>query len=267
MPGFPFPGRVGPDLGEQLLDTMLTGQQVPSDAPEQAHVVAEMLASLAGPAGPGDLSGEEAARSAFARAASRATARMAARQPGRRAKGRLSVRLRAGLAVALLAMAAAIGGTAAAYAGVLPAPIQNLAHHAIGAPAARHSSAPAPNQRPAAYRLCTSYKHAQTRHNARALAAAARSLAGPAGGAGKIDTYCTAVTRSGAVPATPSRVHGKPRPAKASGKPADHGKQKAGKAKRHAKPKASPAGPGNGPNAHPPGNAQRPPGDQPNPSW
>jgi len=57
-------------LDESVLDALLTGTSLPSDAPEQAHTVAEMLASLADPAVPGALAGEAAARRAFARAAS-----------------------------------------------------------------------------------------------------------------------------------------------------------------------------------------------------
>jgi hypothetical protein len=44
------------------------------------------------------------------------------------------------LAAVLAAVGVVLGGTAAAYAGALPAPVQELAHHVLGAPAARHSS-------------------------------------------------------------------------------------------------------------------------------
>ncbi|MGH3409373.1 MAG: hypothetical protein ACRDRJ_43805, partial [Streptosporangiaceae bacterium] len=66
MPKTPVPGQAGPELDEQLLDVILAGQHLPPGAPSQAHVVAEMLASLAGPADPGELTAEPAVRSAFA---------------------------------------------------------------------------------------------------------------------------------------------------------------------------------------------------------
>ena len=38
------------------------------------------------------------------------------------------------LGAALIAAAAGLGGAAAAYAGALPGPVQNIAHHMFGAP-------------------------------------------------------------------------------------------------------------------------------------
>jgi hypothetical protein len=135
LPGFCSPGRDGPDLDEHLLDALLAGQQPAPDAPGPAAAVAEMLASLAGPAPAGPLTGEDAARSAFGRAAARPLAVRA--RPGRRQPpgrpGRLTMKLAAGLA----AVAAGLSATAAAYEGALPGPVQDLAHIAIGAPAAR----------------------------------------------------------------------------------------------------------------------------------
>jgi len=140
MPEFSLSGRAGLELDDQLLDAILSGQLSP-EAPGQATVVAEMLASLADPVYSGHLAGEEAARSAFARAVSPAPGRHArharpepAAAPGRSPlswrPGRLTMRLAAGLAAATVGLS----GTVAAYAGALPAPVQNLAHFAIGAP-------------------------------------------------------------------------------------------------------------------------------------
>ncbi len=130
MTEFSLAGRDRPKLDERLLDTILTGQQLLPDAPGQATVVAEMLASLAGPVDSGPLTGEDAARTAFARAARQpGPARW---RPGRR-PGRLTMRLAAGLA----AIAAGTSAAAAAYAGALPGPVQDLAHVAIGAPSPR----------------------------------------------------------------------------------------------------------------------------------
>ena len=131
MTEFSLPRRDGQELDAQLLDTILTGQQLSPDAPGQAAVVAEMLASLAGPADSGQLTGQDAARSAFARAAARRPG-PARWRPGRR-PGRLTMRLAGGLA----AIAAGTSAAAAAYAGALPGPVQDLAHVAIGAPSPR----------------------------------------------------------------------------------------------------------------------------------
>lgn len=49
-----------------------------------------------------------------------------------------------GLAAALGVAAALLVGTAAAYTGVLPEPIQQVAHVTFGAPAPHHAGAPAP---------------------------------------------------------------------------------------------------------------------------
>jgi hypothetical protein len=143
MTGFPFPSRPGRELGEALLDALLNGQSLPQDAPEQACVVAEMLADLAGPAEPGELAGETAARSAIARCPSLAGVSLATDRPARRRRYWLPAP-RAGLTAALIV--AAVGGSAtAAYADALPGPIQNFAHHVIGAPPAHRADRPEPH--------------------------------------------------------------------------------------------------------------------------
>jgi hypothetical protein len=140
MPEFPFPRRPGGELDEPLLDALLNGQPLPPDAPEQVRVVADMLVSLAGPPSLGELAGEAAARSAFTRAASRAVVRRSARwRPSW-----LPARVSAGLAAGLAAAVVGLGGAAAAYAGELPGPIQDLAHHMLHALPARPASHPKP---------------------------------------------------------------------------------------------------------------------------
>ncbi len=95
-------------------------------------MVAEMLAELAGPAEPGELAGEAAARFSFASSASPVRASPASRPAWQRPW--LSAP-RAGVAAGLVAAAVGLGGgAAAAYAGALPGPIQDFAHHMIGAP-------------------------------------------------------------------------------------------------------------------------------------
>jgi hypothetical protein len=206
MHGHPYPGRAGSELDEPLLDALLDGQPLPPDAPEQAHVVAEMLASLAGSAGPGELTGEAAARTAYALAA--AAARPAAHRPARRRPSWLPVRVRAWLAAVLAAAVLGLGGAAAAYAGALPGPIQDLAHHVIGAPPADR----APSGRAAAYRLCREYEHAMAQDPASAKVDASQKLARAAGGMSKIEAYCAAAGWPGLGPAAHSASNPKPQP-------------------------------------------------------
>jgi hypothetical protein len=150
MPGFPFSRRPAPELDESLLDALLTGQSLPPDASGPAQVMADMLASLAEPGNSGALAGESAARLAFARAASPAGISPAVPRPA--SAGRRPARLTARLAAALVAVAVGLGGVAAAFADVLPARLQDLAHQTIGAPGAHR---PAPRLRSAPSMLCT----------------------------------------------------------------------------------------------------------------
>jgi hypothetical protein len=151
MPGFPFPGRPGGEHDEPLLDMIIARRVLPPDVPQPMHDLARMLAALAGPAEPGELAQEAAVRAAFSRAAGVSPA---ARRPGRRRRSwraRRSQgawrpwgpsRSRARLATAMVAAVAGLGGVLAAYTGVLPSPIQQLAHVTVAAPAppgpARH---------------------------------------------------------------------------------------------------------------------------------
>src|ERR1700736_4835204 len=170
MPGFPFPGRPGGEPDEPLLDMIIARRVLPPDAPQPMHDLARMLAALAGPAEPGELAGEAAARAAFSRAASPASISAAARRPGwrrRTTRSRRPARSRARLATALVVAVAGLGSVFAAYIDVLPGPIQQLAHVTVAAPppprakpppsatgrtaaatrpADRHSSQPVPRQ-------------------------------------------------------------------------------------------------------------------------
>ena len=155
MPGFPTPSRPGGEHDEPLLDMIFDGRVIPPDAPQEMHDLQQMLTALAGPAEPGELAGEAAARAAFIQlaspagvslGASRPPARQGTRRPAshrvpRRRRTRRAGR-RAGLAAALCAAAAVLAGTAAAYAGVLPEPVQQMAHATVGAPAPRHHGSP-----------------------------------------------------------------------------------------------------------------------------
>jgi hypothetical protein len=140
MPGFPFTGRPGSELDE-LLDMILNGQSLPPDAPGEIHDLAETLAGLDGPGEPDELAGEAAVvRFALARKVSPAgvsPARPARQKPPRRTVPR-STRVAAALVVAAIPLS----GTAAAYTGVLPGPVQDFAHHVIHAPPAHRPGHP-----------------------------------------------------------------------------------------------------------------------------
>jgi hypothetical protein len=214
IPEQPFPGWSGGEPDEPLLDGLLAGQPLPPEAPEQLHEVAELFARLTGPAAPGLLTGEAAARSAFARAAgSPVRASSIARAATRWRLPGPYFRLNARLAAALTAVAVGLGGGAAAYAGALPGPIQDFAHHLIGAPAARQ----APLDRQEGASLCSAYERAKAHRGSRARAAAFQKLDQAAGGAGKIDAYCAAAGRPGLAPPAPRARHPEPQPAKPNG--------------------------------------------------
>jgi len=148
MPGFYHPSRPSRELGEPLLDALLEGRSLPPDAPVELCVVAEMLADLAGPAEPGELAGEAAARLGLARTAHPAGISPAAHRSARRRRSWVSVPGAVRLGGALIAAAVGLGGAAAAYAGALPGPIQDFAHHLIGAPPAHRAAPPSPRPGP-----------------------------------------------------------------------------------------------------------------------
>lgn len=169
MPGFTLPGRLRRERDDYVLDMILDGRSLPPDAPRDLQDLAQLLACLADPAEPGSLAGEADARSAFARAVPPVSispapgkgvptdsmptdgvpadglatdgvpAAVAARVAAPRRSGPRRVRLAGVLAAVATVLASA---TAAAYADVLPGPVQEFAHRTIGAPPA--PAAPAP---------------------------------------------------------------------------------------------------------------------------
>ena len=159
MPGF-FPGRPGGEHDEPLLDMLLERRPIPPGAPRELHDLARVLAVAAGPAEPGDLAGEAAARAAFTRLPSPSGASHAAPRSARHRLTEWPARGRLPLAAALAVAATGLGSAAAAYAGALPSPIQHIAHEVIGAPPPQDapgrslvvgsSSAPAPSPQTAA---------------------------------------------------------------------------------------------------------------------
>jgi hypothetical protein len=151
MPGFTLPGWLGHNADEQLLDTILAGLPLPPSAPREYRLVAEQLADLARPIGPGVLPGETAALAEFSNSVSSGSLSSAARsaqgsaaqgsaaqgsaatsgaaaRASRRTGARPSELLagsRVRIAAALTVLGLGLGTTAAAYAGALPAPEQD----------------------------------------------------------------------------------------------------------------------------------------------
>jgi hypothetical protein len=141
MPRVPIPGQVGRDQDELLLDMILDGRPLPPGAAPRMRALAENLVGLAAPPGAGELPGEAAAMAAYLRSGSSAsTLTLAGGLPERQRRRRLSVG-RARLAAAIAAVTVALSGTAAAaYAGALPASVQDFAHRIIDAPAAHNAA-------------------------------------------------------------------------------------------------------------------------------
>jgi hypothetical protein len=252
MPTFPWPAHSDvPPVGDAAFDALLAGELLPGDAAGALRPVAEAVAALSGPPLASELAGEASALAVFRGAIARS------REPARAGRRRHPVparRLSARIAAAAAAAAVALSGAAAAaYADVLPAPAQNLAHDIIGAPRVRPAvpavpAAPTAAARHAAYGLCTAYAHLSTHGSAGQKAAVFRKLAAAAGGAANVPAYCAAAARPSATPAD-----------KAAGQPAGH---PGGKSASH------PAGngvshPGGRPTSHPGGKPTSHPAGEP----
>jgi hypothetical protein len=172
------------------------------------------------------------------------------------------------LSAKLAAVAALTAGAlaAAAYAGALPAPVQNFAHHAFGAPAAHRAGNPAPPKtppgpapaRPGARGLCQAY--AKGHGNARQKARAFRKLAAAAGGASQVTAYCAGLAHPAKTPPGQQAKHAAGKPSAASAHtPAAHSTHNPA-----TQPRSHPTHPGHTPGSHPshPGHhpARRPAG-------
>jgi len=127
----------------------------------------------------------------------------------------ISTLVGAKLGAALAAGAVSFGAVgAAAYTGVLPPGLQDMAHASIGAPAADQgetsdatkdaadatkSTAVGPDAKgPAAFGLCTAWAHVQTQGQVAGKSVAFRNLATAAGGTKGIAAYCARVPHPGA---------------------------------------------------------------------
>ena len=191
-----------PQIGDEALDALLAQDRGPG----------EDAAPLREAPSHGELTGLDPVLAEF---------RGAGGMPGgfHRSRPRRPALLRTLLTVKVAgAVAAAVlgGSVAAAYAGVLPAAVQKIAHNSIAAPAA--SAKPSPHQTHsagapvgpdpagrAAHGLCTAYSHAEAQGSAAQQAVAFRKLAATVGGGGgKVAAYCASAPRPGA------GAHGKP---------------------------------------------------------
>jgi hypothetical protein len=185
----------GGQAADADLDAILAGNDLPLDAdPALVSLAASLAAATDASALEQDVPRlvRDAYRDAFA----------TSNPPFDRESARRRPMLRSFLnakaaAVAVAAGGLSLGGLTAAYAGVLPDAAQNLAHHAIGAPAAQpHQPAGKPvgpdASGRAAYGLCTAWQHAPGNGKA-SNAPAFRNLITAAGGADQVDGYCAAV--------------------------------------------------------------------------
>jgi len=144
MARFPRSNRPSRERDEPVLDMILDRVPPPPETPPQMAALPPLLADLSGPAEPGELAMQAAVLSRFrSRVRPAGTAPPARRKPLRRLAPH-GPRLAAGLVVA----AVGLGGTAAAYAGALPGPLQDFAHRMIDAPAASDRSGVVPGHKP-----------------------------------------------------------------------------------------------------------------------
>ncbi len=144
MRSIPQPRRQeGAAVTDADLAALLAGT---ADAAPGLRPVADILAALTAEATSGELAGEDRVMAEFRRRAGAPEPRAArARTPG------LTSRLGTKVAAAAAGIAVVLAGAAtAAFANVLPAPIQRFAHETIGAPIPRAQQGTPNRRRPAA---------------------------------------------------------------------------------------------------------------------
>ncbi|MGE5131364.1 MAG: hypothetical protein ACM32E_00460 [Gemmatimonadota bacterium] len=275
MPNTPRPHRADVPAGpDEALDALLAGGLLTAGTGPGLQPVAELLAALTAPPEAGELAGHARALAEF-----RAT-RQAAAQPARAPAGQQDAapgghrrraarpRRRRSLlttraAAAVGALATVLGGVAtAAYAGVLPGPVQQFAHDVIGAPAPHAGAAPGAGQTPSgsassaqAASLCTAYTHGTPAQRAVAV----RKLSAAAGGRGHIAAYCAAAAGTGTSPPAPGSGRATPG-ARGGGKPSPPGKPTAAPTPHSTGKQSPPARPTAAPTPHSTGKPSTGPG-------
>jgi len=196
---------------DAALAALLAGTEPPAEPAPEVRAAADILAALkADPTG-AELAGEAGALAEFRRGTGVATLPRHSRHRRPRAlPPRFSAKAAAAMGVAVLS----IGGLAtAAFAGVLPAPVQRLAHNALGAPSGTSRSAPIPTRGPthgppakrhapyspqatnpvtggAVHRLCAVYTRVRAYGSPAQQAVVYRNLVTAARGVAGVTAYC-----------------------------------------------------------------------------
>lgn len=218
-----------PEFPDTALDALLAGDSLTQDTAAGLQPVAALLAALTAPPEGSELAGHARVLAQFRRGDGMP---IHSHPTVRRRPRLLTSLLSAKAAAAAAAAAVALGGAAtAAYAGALPAPAQQFAHNAIGAPSPNPSHSPASQQAatpsgpdatgPAAFGLCTAYTHAKAHGTASQQAVAFRNLAAAAGGPAHIAAYCATVPHPGSSHAAASDPASHA-PSHPTGKPSSH---------------------------------------------
>ena len=124
-----------PQIGDEALDALLAQDRGPGEAAAPLRPVADVLAALQAAPSHGELTGLDPVLAEFRGAGGVADGfhRSRRRRPAL-LRTLLSVKVAGAVAATVLG-----GNVAAAYAGVLPAAVQKIAHNSIAAPAARQS--------------------------------------------------------------------------------------------------------------------------------
>jgi hypothetical protein len=242
MPKLPWTRNLDPSTSDAGLEALLSGDSPPPDAPAEMRLLADMLGALAAPGTAEEYRGSGRVYAAFRE-------RFGMSQRHRQAPRRwgwavLATALGTKLFAGTAAAAVGIGGVAAAYAGALPDPVQNVAHALIGAPHGNHGhghgrgnqpAAPSGTDEsgsatksatpvgpdptgPAAFGLCTAYSSAKAAGTPISPTSVAfKNLATAAGGADKIEAFCAKVPHPGS-----GAAHRTTPPSHATGKPTAH---------------------------------------------
>ena len=141
MPNLPFWRRQNDQADAEQLDQLLDAGSLDAAATPEWQSVSDVLRSAAAATEPTELAGETAALDTFRAAFRRERVGIRHRRPQPIARyktvvaNRFSTLLPGRIAVGLAAGVVTLTGAAtAAYACVLPTPIQSFAHHTIGAP-------------------------------------------------------------------------------------------------------------------------------------
>ena len=212
LPGL-LPGGT-PPIGDATGEALLGGHLPPGDAGEGLRPLAEAIAALTVAPSARELAGEPEARAAYHAGFSPARGTRARRRRIRLAASLLSVKLAAAAAVA------AGGLTAAAYADVLPAPVQTFAHQTLRAPAPHPDPAPGPTVTPSSPAPARPATHGRRGSHPAGQPSAASSPTPAAAASGQAASHPPHL-RHPSHPPRPS--HPGPRPSShPAGKPARH---------------------------------------------